>query len=286
MLLLNANNFSRVRPDLLLSLWSHFSRRRQWQFGLLLVLMLVSALVEVASLGAVLPFLAVLTTPERAFRHPFVASIAQAFSLSAADQLVLPITIAFVTAAVIAGAIRLIFLWASTRLAYATGADLSIEVYRRTLYQPYQVHLARNSSEVISGIINKVNGVTFGVLMSSLTLISSFVLLISILFVLITIDPMVASVAVVCFGTSYALIGWFTRQRLKHNSLRVASEQTHVIKALQEGLGGIRDVLLNGTQPVYCGIYRQADHQLRRSLGDNVFISGSTRPIMESSRKD
>ena len=106
---MNANIFSRVRPDLLLSLWSHFSRRRQWQFGLLLVLMLVSALVEVATLGAVLPFLAVLTTPERVFRHPFVAYIAQAFSLPAADQLVLPITIAFATAAMIAGAIRLIF---------------------------------------------------------------------------------------------------------------------------------------------------------------------------------
>ena len=27
--------------------------------------------------------------------------------------------------------------------------------YRRTLYQPYAVHVARNSSEVIAGITNK-----------------------------------------------------------------------------------------------------------------------------------
>jgi hypothetical protein len=39
----------------------------------------------------------------------------------------------------------------SVRIAYATGADLSVSIYRRTLYQPYAVHIARNSSQVISG---------------------------------------------------------------------------------------------------------------------------------------
>ena len=99
-------------------------------------------------------------------------------------------------------------MWVSTELAFACGADLSIDVYRCTLYQPYQVHVARNSSEVISGITNKVNGVVYGVLLSSLTLASSIVLLVAIVLVLIAIDPMVASVATVGFGASYALITW------------------------------------------------------------------------------
>jgi ATP-binding cassette subfamily B protein len=47
-------------------------------------------------------------------------------------------------------------------------------------------------------------------------------------------------------------------------------------------LGGIRDVLLDGTQPVYCDIYRQADHPLRRAFGDNFFIGGSPRYVMEA----
>ena len=45
----------------------------------------------------------------------------------------------------------------SIRLAFATGADLGIDVYRRTLYQPYRVHVALNSSEVISVITSKVS---------------------------------------------------------------------------------------------------------------------------------
>jgi ATP-binding cassette subfamily B protein len=245
-------------------------------------LMLVSAFAEVVSLGAVLPFLGILVAPEHVFNHPIGADVALAWGITSADQLVLPLTVAFAAAALIAGAIRVLLLWASTRLAFASGADLGIEVYRRTLYQPYRVHVARNSSEVISGITNKVNGVVFGVLLPLLTLVSSTVLLVAIMLALIAIDPMVASVAAVGFGASYALITWLSRRRLHRNSQRIAYEQTQVVKALQEGLGGIRDVLLDGTQPVYCDIYRQADHPLRRAQGNNVFIGGSPRPAIEA----
>jgi len=73
-----------------------------------------------------------------------------------------------------------------------------------------------------------------------------------------------------------------SRQRLRRNSQRIAYEQTQVLKALQEGLGGIRDVLLDGTQPVYCDIFRQADQPLRRAQANNIFIGGSPRPAMEA----
>lgn len=244
--------------------------------------MLVSAFAEVVSLGAVLPFIGILTAPDRVFNHPIVADVVQAWGIASADQIVLPITVAFATAALIAGAIRILLLWVITRLAVVSGADLSNEVYRRTLYQPYRVHAARNSSDTISGITSKVDITVFGVLLPLLTLISSSVLLTAVMFALIAIDPVIALVATVGFGASYGLITWLTRHRLERNSRRIAYEQTQVIKALQEGLGGIRDVLLDGTQPVYCDVYRQADHPLRRAHGNNIFISGSPRFAMEA----
>jgi ATP-binding cassette subfamily B protein len=274
--------FNTGLPNLLIRIWHHLSRRRQRQFGLLMGLMLINAFAEVVSLGAVLPFLSILVAPDQVLSHPIVADMGLAWGITLADQLVLLFTVVFVAAALIAGAIRILLLWAITRLAVVSGSDLSIEVYRRTLYQPYHVHVARNSSAVISGITNKVNGVVFGVLLPLLTLVSSTVLLVAIMFALIAIDPMVASVAAVGFGTSYALVTWMSRRRLHRNSQCIAYEQTQVVKALQEGLGGIRDVLLDGTQPVYCDIYRQADHPLRRAEGNNTFIGGSPRYIMEA----
>ena len=243
--------------------------------------MLVSAAADVMSLGAVVPFLAILTAPERIFAYAVIGNVARAVGITTPEQLVLPLTLGFAAAALISGAIRMLVLWSSNRFAYATGADLSVDVYRRTLYQSYRVHVARNSSEVISGISIKVAGIV-GVLTSLLIIASSLPLLVAILLALFAIDPVVASQAMVGFGGSYVLITLVHRRRLRRNSQLIADEQTNVIKALQEGLGGIRDVLLDGPQPLYCDVFRRAEVRLRLALAGNAFISGNPRYVMEA----
>ncbi len=265
----------------LVSLWRHLGRRRQLQSVLLLGLMLISAFMEVVSLGAVLPFIGIITAPEKLFGHPLVADMAQTLGITSAADLVLPLTAAFAVAALAAGSSRLLLSWCSTRFVYATSADLSIEAYRRTLYQPYRVHVARNSSTVISGILSKI-GRAQSVLQATMVLISSVVLIVSIMLVLLVIDAMVAAVVMIVFGASYGLISWLSRRQLQQSSQRIAVESVQVIKALQEGLGGIRDVLLDGAQPLYCDIYRRSQTPLMRMQGVNQFIATSPRFAMEA----
>jgi ATP-binding cassette subfamily B protein len=267
---------------LLLRLWHHLSRQRRRQFWLILGLMLVSAFAEVVTLGAVLPFLSILTSSDHLFGKPLVTNIVLSWGVTSVDQLVLPVTVAFISATLIAASIRIFLLWSSTRIALVIGADLGTAVYRCALYQPYREHVGRNSSEVISGIISKVNSVVFSVLLPLLTIVSSAALLVAIMFALLAIDPMAASVAAVGFVIGYALITWMSRRQLHRNSLRIAFEQTQVVKALQEGLGGIRDVQLNGSQQVYCDIFSKADYPMRRAQATNAFIGGSPRYIMEA----
>lgn len=266
---------------LLRRLWCHLSRRRQRQFRLLLALMMVSALAELVSLGAVVPFLGVMIAPERVLRNPLLSAVARAAGIHSAASLVLPFTIVFIAAAAVAGAIRLLFLWVSTRFAYATGADLSTDVYRRTLYQPYPTHVARNSSEVISGITGKVHDCVTA-LNQILLLLSALLTLVTITLALLLIDPLVATLASLGFGASYGVITWAYRRRLHLNSVRVAREQTQVVKALQEGLGAIRDVLLEGAQETYCRTYSRSDRTLQLARGSSAFIAGSPRFVMES----
>ena len=267
---------------LLKRLWHHISPRRRGQFGLLLVLMLLASFAEILSIGAVLPFLAVLTAPERVFERAAAQPIIQALGLTMPAQLLLPLTIAFAVAALIAGAMRLLLLWVSTRLSFAIGADLGISIYRRTLYQAYAAHVARNSSEVISGISGKANGVIYSTVLPALTLISASVMLITILIALLTIEPVIALVAFGGFGLIYVFIIRLTRKRLLTDSQCMARESVQVIKSLQEGLGGIRDVLIDGSQATYCQIYRNADLPLRRAQGNSAFISASPRYAMEA----
>jgi len=243
--------------------------------------MIIVSFAEILSIGAVLPFLAILIDPAHVFTNTGAQPIIQTLGLTEPKQLLLPLTIAFGLAALIAGAMRLLLLWASTRLSYATGADLSIGIYRRTLYQPYAVHVTRNSSEVINGISGK-SGATIYIINMTLNLIGASVMLITILTALLSVDPVIAFSAFGGFGVIYVLIIQLTRKRLLINSQTVARESTNVIKSLQEGLGGIRDVLIDGSQAAYCQIYRNADQPLRRAQGNNAFINYSPRYGMEA----
>jgi len=262
-------------------LWGHITPRRRGQFGVLLLLMVFASLMEIVSIGAVLPFLGVLTAPERIFANPTLQPLIQKAGVTSSDQLLLILTLAFGAAAFLAGSMRLLLLWATTRLSYASGADLSTRIYRRTLYQPYAVHVARNSSEIINGIASKTGGVV-NAIMTVLSLAGSVFMLIGILAALLSVAPGLALIAFFGFGVIYGSIAWFTRRKLLANSQIVARESDHVIKSLQEGLGGIRDVLIDGSQDAYCKIYQDSDTPTRRALGSTTFISASPRFAMET----
>ena len=81
--------------SLLLGIWAHLSRKRRIQLGFLLLVMLASGVAELVSLGAVLPFLAVLTYPERLWQQPLVQALASRVGFTEASQMLLPATIAF-----------------------------------------------------------------------------------------------------------------------------------------------------------------------------------------------
>jgi ABC-type multidrug transport system fused ATPase/permease subunit len=248
----------------------------------LLLLMIFSSFAEVISIGAVIPFLGVLTSPERVFDHSLVQPWIRVLQIRSADQLLLPLTLIFGIAAVFACVMRLALLWATTHLSFTSGADISINIYRRALYQPYAIHLARNSSEVINGITGKTNGIIYSTIVPLLMLISSGVMLFIILAAIISMDPLLAFLAFGGFGFIYAVIIGLTHNRLLLDGKLQARESTQVIKSLQEGLGGIRDVLIDGTQEAYSKVYQGADQPLRKAQGRSYLIQASPRYVMEA----
>lgn len=264
------------------NLWQHIAPRRKVQFGFLFILILAASVAEIVSIGAVLPFLATLTEPERVFKLALAQPFIRIFNLTEPSQLLLPLTIAFGSAALLAGIMRLLLLWASTRLSFATGADLSYDIYQRTLYQDYEVHIGRNSSLIVDGILNKPSIVIYEIVMPVLNFVSSLIMLVVILIGLIFVDPATALISFAGFGLIYVVVVLISRNRLFINSQAISRESINVIKSLQEGLGGIRDVLIDGSQKTYLNIFKGSDAQLRRAQGDNAFITAGPRFAIEA----
>ena len=263
-------------------LWRHLTKKRRTQLVLLLILMLLASLMEVVSIGAVVPFLGALTSPETIFKYELLQPIIERLEITEANQLLLPLTTIFVIATLTAAAVRLTLLYSLTKFSYAVGADISIDVYRRTLYQDYSIHISRNSSEIINGIINKTNIVITNVLSPIMNFISSIILMVGIITMVFIVNPFVALSSfsvVLCF---YLIITLVARNYWQRNSGVIAKESTQMVKSLQEGLGGIRDVLIDGTQEFYCDLYRNADLSLRKASASNIFIGMSPRYLMEA----
>ena len=255
--------------------------RRHKQFWFLFLLMNIATFAEVASIGMVLPFLAVLTEPDLVYGYQLAQPVIDLFNIENSSQLALVLTISFITIIFAAGVIRLLLLYVMTRLSFAAGSDISVDMYRKTLYQKYSIHMERNSSELINSISRKAS-MSIGVMRSFLTIVSSVIMLIGVMFALLAISYKLAITMFFGFGFIYLVVISLTRNKLKKDGQLIASKSTQMIKSLQEGIGGIRDVLIDGSQKFYSQLYRDADYKLRIAAGNVAFIGGSPRFIIEA----
>lgn len=259
----------------------HLSRRRRWQLGGLLLVMLASGGAELLSLAAVLPFLAVLSDPQQLWRQPLMQALAQRAGITSAQELLLPICLAFALAALLAAGVRLLNLWLNGRLAAAIGSDLSCEAYRRTLHQPYRVHLSRNSSEWITAISQQTT-LTVIALNAVLQLCTAAVVAAGLLLTLLAVDWVLAIASAAVFASAYGLQAYAVRRRLAANSRQVADASRQQLQALQEGLGSIRDVLLGNHQATFLAAYRQADRPMRLRQAQSLFLGALPRYPLEA----
>ncbi len=272
---------NRKLSEAIFELWRSLTRRRRRQLVLVVLIMVAASIAEVFSLGMIVPFLALLTAPDKVMANPLAHALLAGLPGASAQGLVIWATAAFCFAAIASAAVRILLLYVSTRYSRALGADLSLQIYRRTLYQPYRVHISRNSSEIINGVTHKTNVLISNVLQPLLTVASSVLILIGILGALFAISWSITLSALLVLGIIYAVIMQVTRARMQQDSRVVADESTQVVKALQEGLGGIRDVLIDGTQETFSTIYEVSDRRMRAAQARAILSSGSPRFAIE-----
>jgi ABC-type multidrug transport system fused ATPase/permease subunit len=263
-------------------IWSKLSKRRKIQFYLLLLLTVVASFFEAISISMILPFLSILSDPDIFFQKYDLKELYTYLDIKNSGQIVLPITILFISITIFSGLIRLLLLWTQTKLSYAIGADFSSSIYKRTLYQPYNIHINRNSSNIIAGISGKANTIVSSAIMPFLLILSSLFIIITIMLALVNASPIIAISSLLGFALLYIFVFKLTKKKLRSNSKQISVQSSQVVKIIMEGLGGIRDVLIDGTQEEYCKKYKKADEPLRSAQANIQIISNSPRYIIET----
>ena len=236
-------------------LWKYLGKNRKAQFILLAFLMLLSVFTEIVSIGSIIPFLSVLTHPEKVMELEWVQPILNFLNIHSESELLFPTTVGFVMAIVLSTLIRILLLWVNSQLAASMGVDLKKEVYKRTLYQPYEFHIAHNSSELISTVTEKVGIAIHAGIMHVLMLVSAFLTSLAIIMTLLAVNALVAIITFVLLGGGYLFIGYMVKKYIRKNGEIIAKNQPLAVKCMQEGLGGIRDIILDNSQNVFIDIY-------------------------------
>ena len=267
---------------LFLNLWKNISFLKKIQICFLIPLMILVAIAEVLSIGAVIPFITVLIDPDRIFNLEMVKPALIVFNIKNSSELILPMTTIFCLAAVISGTLRVLLLWLKTKLCHSIGIDISRDVFKKTLFQDYENHISRNSSEIISAITNKVKIVVYEILWPLLLMFSSFIIFVSIFCSLIIIEPFIALILFSFLGIIYIFIILIFKKHLNNYSKIISVFEDVKLKILQEGLNGIRDILIAGNQKVYLDNYIKIDAPLRNAQANAQIIGNSPRFFVEA----
>ena len=261
--------------NILFEIWIHISDKRKFQFIILIFLNFIGSFIESFSIAITLPLINTLIDPNQVWSLLWLQKLFLKIGIDSAEKILLPITISFIIASLASMLIKLFILWANNYFAALIGNDISCEAYERTLFQSYEKHLERNSSEVISAATTYVDR-TVRSIYNSLNFLSYLFYVISIQITLFIINWQIAFSALFIFVSSRSKI------ELLHNGKIIAHMTKERVKSIQEGLGSIRDMLLSNKQKIFVDQYSKYDFLYRNKLALNKFIIFSPKYIIEN----
>lgn len=265
--------------SLIQRLWTSIEKERKKSLLKILFLMIFTSFFDVISIGAILPFLSVLTNPDILKNNEVFQYLEKLFSLQISN-VTLAVTFLFCLSAVIAGLMRLLLLRRITKISYDIGMDFDIKIYNNAIYQPYCVHLLKNSNELINAISRQTTD-AISIVLACLNFVAAGIIFFVIMSSLIILSSSVTIYVFLMIGGVYFFIIKVTKVTMEKNSAVISRDSALLIKYLQEGMGGIRDIILDGVQNLFSSMYSRADIDLRKAQALNQFIGGAPRYLIE-----
>ena len=252
--------------------------RRKIQFFFLLILTIFSAIAEMLSIASVVPFVSLITdgsfTKEKFYLYKFV-------EFSSKEEAIIYSGLIFSSLFLINSLSRILLIYVTTRLSQVTAAELSVKIFKAKLFDTYTNHISKNSSSLVAAITQKVYEMAVSI-SSAITLMSGVFIFICIISILIWVNPKVMIISILFFGILYFSLISFGRKIVKTSSKIINEEQNNIVEILQNGLGALRDIILDKSQYFYIQTFQKSvfEKAKRQTIVD--FIQNSPRYIFEA----
>ena len=262
------------------TVWRHMTPARRFDVLKVFMLVVASGFAELLSIGAVIPFLALLAGLQTDSLPAWLAEWIAPLGLDT-TQLMIAATAVLAIAALIAGAVRLLLAWKSQKVVFEAAYELSVNVYSMTLHQPYPEHVARNTALMLADI-NKAVVLASSLFLPLIQAAGSAIMALFLIVALLWVDARVAIIAGLSFAAIYGMVIWHARAALSRNGLSVARAWDTRMKVASEGLGGIRDIILDRTHDVFIGRFKQVEGDMQKAQMQSNFLAAAPRFVVEA----
>jgi ATP-binding cassette subfamily B protein len=263
-------------------LWAHSTKGLKHQYYLAVTIITISAFLEVINLGLVYPFLSILISPSKVFDIYLKYQINTIFTINDADDLILSLSIFLFISTIFSGMIRLYAHWYQISISFKTGNQLATLIFNSILKKEFIFFKMNNTAELTALITQKVNTVVGQIIQPALSLISSLTLFFVIFLGVLFINPRVTLAVTFFLLLVYFIFIYFFKVKIKALSFESANQQVSVFKVVEEGLGGIRDVIIDKLQISFTTEFEKIDSKARISEARIQILSTSPRYVVES----
>ncbi len=261
----------------LILLFSYIEKKFYFSIFYLIFLMFTCAILEVISIGAVMPFILVLVSPEKIFDYE-IFSFLKNYSISKISFL---LVISFIIIVIISMFSRILLLWKLSRISFDIGVQLSNQMYRNIINQPYKYFIQNNSSDLTERLTIQNQRLIFHLIHPMFMITSSLLICLFIIVVLFVIDWKLTLITGSFFLFTYYLISTLSKKRLLINSEVIKKENSKIYRLMQESFGGMRDTIINDTGRLYSSSFFRRETKLRNAEAVNLLFGVAPRYLIE-----
>jgi ABC-type multidrug transport system fused ATPase/permease subunit len=266
----------------LLFLLSPHERKRA---GLLLIMIIIMAFLDMLGVASILPFMVVLVSPDLLETNFFLNTIFQTtkmFGVQNNQQFLFILGILVFILLIISLTFKALTTFAQVRFVQMREYSIGKRLVEGYLHQPYSWFLNRNSADLGKTILSEVQQVIGSGMYPLVNLISQGIISIALIALLILINPKLIFLIIVLFGTTYGLIYKFYqkllnrigRQRLINNELRFL--------AISDSFGAAKEVKIGGLEQTYIKRFLNAAYTFAQNQASANVISLLPRYVIEA----
>jgi len=262
-------------------IFSVIGRRNKIRYTFLIGFVLITALIEMLSIGSVIPLLMALGDAPKLFANPDLKIYWDALGFVDANQLPFFLACSFGVLALLSGIMRILMTFIIAQINRDIILEFGRKIYQSTIFKTFEEHSMQNSSEIVGALTSKIAVLSLALNALSMML-SAAIISFAVVFFLFQVEPEILLSIIGGFGLLYFAIIQYYNSVLKKNSQIAAFQTSNLIRLLKETLDGIREVILNNSQNFLIDVYTENDYKLRSAQARIGVIAVFPRFMIES----